>query len=326
VVKNQDKRLGLLAVVLAAATAVVAAIGVFARGNGDTVLVTNLRGEIYPMITRGIYAFNAERIVAEGVGWDFFTLFFAVPALLACAPWLARGSFRGRLVALGLFAYLFYQYFMYELTWAFGPLYLAWLGVAVLALFGIVFTAALIAREPIAERFSDRFPRLGVSLLSTVLAFVLVMMWLVRIVALHRGDYARGMLLGQTTMVVPALDLTLVVPLACLTAITAYKRRPVGFVLASVFVVKAIAMASAICAMLVQAWRVEGTIEIFGFVFFGSAALASFAVGAAILRSIEETQDLHAGAESARPSEPTSAPPQGTTGGSTSPFPPPSRA
>ena len=42
----------------------------------------------------------------------------------ACRWWVLRGSFRGRLLALGLLGYLLYQYLEYSLTWAFGPLFL----------------------------------------------------------------------------------------------------------------------------------------------------------------------------------------------------------
>lgn len=51
------------------------------------------------------------------------TLALAVPALLAAVPAVARGSLRGRLLALGLLVYFFYQYLEYAVFWAFGPLF-----------------------------------------------------------------------------------------------------------------------------------------------------------------------------------------------------------
>jgi hypothetical protein len=45
-----------------------AALGVFARGDGTTQVATSLRGEHFEVMTTGVYAFNAERVVAEGVG------------------------------------------------------------------------------------------------------------------------------------------------------------------------------------------------------------------------------------------------------------------
>jgi hypothetical protein len=94
---------------LGAAVATVAAIGVAGRGDGTTEAVVSVRGERYDLVTSGVYAFNPERLVADGVGWDLVTLLLVVPALFLTARGVARGSLRARLVAIGLLAYLFYQ-------------------------------------------------------------------------------------------------------------------------------------------------------------------------------------------------------------------------
>src|SRR6266568_5653821 len=61
-----------LAVALSAGA--VSAVGVFRRGSGASMEVVSPRGERFPMATDGVYAWNAQRVVAEGVGWDVFTL------------------------------------------------------------------------------------------------------------------------------------------------------------------------------------------------------------------------------------------------------------
>ena len=212
-----------LAVALSAGA--VSAAGVFLRGSGAAVEVVSPRGERYPMATDGVYAWNAQRVVAEGVGWDLFTLAVVVPALLLATPLLARGSFRGRLLALGLLAYLFYQYLMYAVTWAFGPLFLPFVAVYAASLAAIVAVASSLARDGVAGRFDDGYPRRGMAVLCFLLAAALVAMWLARIAAGLRGDLAGAMLLGQTTMVVQALDLGLVVPLAVLTGVLCWRRH-----------------------------------------------------------------------------------------------------
>jgi hypothetical protein len=280
---STSRRVAALAASIAAGAGVVAAIGVFARGGGATAEVTSVRGEPYTMITGGVYAFNARRIVAEGVGWDLFTLFIVVPALVASLPAIARGSFRARLFLLGVLAYLFYQYLMYALTWAFGPLFLPFVALYAASLSGIVWVGSLVAQEPLSSRFSARFPRRGMALLAWLVAATLVGLWLTRVLRGLRDGSGSGLLLGQTTMVVQALDLGLVVPLALLTAATAWRGRPVGYVLCSVVAVKAVAMASAICAMLLVAWRVEGRLEAAPLVFFAATALAALILYARML-------------------------------------------
>lgn len=275
-----------LCLVIAVLAGVTAAAGVFLRGSGASAQAVSVRGEPFEYATDGVYRYNAQRVVAEGVGWDIFTLFFAVPALLATQPWLARGSLRARLFAVGLLGYFFYQYLMYAVTWAFGPLFLAFIAIYALSLVGILWLVSSIGIADLASRASARFPRRGMAILCFILAFALVAMWLQRIAAGLGGDLAGAMLLGQTTMVVQALDLGLVVPLAIFTGVTAWRKRPVGYLLSSVVVVKAVAMASAICAMLLSAWATEGRFEAGGFAFFAAAAVASLCLGIQMYRSI----------------------------------------
>jgi len=78
-----------LAALLGVLGAVAAALGVFGRGDGEYVTVTSARGEVYEMATSGVYAFNARPLVAEGVGWDVFTLVVVAPLLLAAAPFVS---------------------------------------------------------------------------------------------------------------------------------------------------------------------------------------------------------------------------------------------
>ncbi|HBY98967.1 MAG TPA: hypothetical protein DEP84_34310 [Chloroflexi bacterium] len=244
-----------------------------------------MRGEHYEMATTGVYAYNALRVVAEGIGWDIFTLLFAVPALLMALPSLAKGSLRGRLFALGILGYLFYQYLMYAMTWAFGPLLLFFVVIYALSLAAIVGIVSTIPLTGLAERFSERFPRRGMALLCFLLATLLLFMWLSLILSASRGEI-QGVLHGQTTFVVQALDLGLIVPLALFTGVTVWRGSAIGYLLGSTLVVKAFAMAAAICAMLLSAWAFEGTLEIVPFVVFATAAGVTVWLGIRMYRSV----------------------------------------
>jgi hypothetical protein len=126
------------------------------------------------------------------------------------------------------------------------------------------------------------------AVLCLVLALVLTALWLGRIAAGLRGDLAGAMLLGQTTLVVQALDLGLVVPLAVVTAALCWRRRPAGYVLGAVVAVKAAAMALAICVMALSAWRVEGRLEAAPLAFFAAAGAAAAWLASRMLRSAND--------------------------------------
>lgn len=270
--------------VIAAVTAVTAGLGVFARGDGTYETVTSVRGVTYQMATTGVYAYNAQRVVAEGIGWDIVTLVVAVPALLLTVPSVVRGSFRGRLVAIGLLGYLLYQYLEYAVTWAFGPLFPLFIFIYAASLGAVVWLGVGIAREGVEGRFGDGFPRRSYALLTGGLAVLLTLLWAQRIATGLGGDLEAASLWGETTMVVQALDLGLVVPTAMFIAMLTWRRSPIGYVLAAIWIVFSIAMASAIVGMLVAAGFVESTFEIPPMVIFGAYLLGGVVLARTIYR------------------------------------------
>lgn len=269
------RRIAGLLVAIALLTAAVSAVGVFARGDGSTRVVTSARGETYPMGTTGVYALNAQRVVAEGVGWDIFTLAFAAPALLAASAFVARGSLRGRVFALGILGYLFYQYLMYAMTWAFGPLLLPFVAIYALCAVVIVWIASTISLDEAGDTFAPGFPARRIAVLAIGMSALLVLMWVRRIVAGLAGDWGGAMLEGQTTMVVQAMDLGLVVPLSLFVGIASLRGKRAVFVVAPAYLVMFSAMAAAIFAMLLSAWAVEGAPEPLPMAIFAVAGVSA---------------------------------------------------
>jgi hypothetical protein len=275
-------------VAMAALVGVVAAIGVVGRGDGTTATVVSLRGETYELVTSGIYTWSSQRMVAEGVGWDVVTLLLAVPALLVASRGVLRGSLRWRLVAVGLLAYVWYQYLMYAMAWAIGPLFLPFVVIFAASAAGIAWLVASIDVGTLTRHVSDGFPRRSMVAFCGFIVLLLLGMWLPLIAAVLRGEYD-GALNGQTTLVVQGLDLGVVVPIAIATAVLLVRRSAAGLLLATALAVKGLAMAVAIFAMLVSAWLVEGTPELVPMVLFAAVAMACLALIVAMLRAIEET-------------------------------------
>jgi hypothetical protein len=270
--KNRHaKGLAALCIAVAVLAGAAAAAGVFLRGDGSSAPAVSVRGERYDYAASGVYKFNSLRIVAEGLAWDAVTLVLAVPALLAFVPSLAAGSLRGRLFALGLLFYFFYQYLEYAVFWALGPLFPLHVAVYAASLAGIVWIVSSIDVKKLPEHFPEGFPRRGTAVLCFAVSAVLVGMW-VPLVAEAIGGGVDGALHGATTLVVQALDLGLVVPLAVFTGTAALKKLPAGYLLAPVMAVKAAAMGSALCAMIVNVRFVTGRLDAAPLVFFGLAA------------------------------------------------------
>jgi hypothetical protein len=278
--RNTNIAQAALCVVIAVLAAIASAAGVFLRGDGSVLTVSSVRGVPYEVAATGVYAYNAHQVVAEGVGWDVFTLIVIVPALLLAALLVARGSFRGRLVATGLLGYLFYMYFEYSVTWAFGPLFLLHVGIAALSLGGMVWLISQLAAVAASLEPAPGFPSRAWAALALAMAGLLGLMWAGRIVeALGSESAADLMLAGGTTLTVQAIDLVLVLPTLVISSIAALRRSVVGELAAAIVVVVFVAMAAAIDAMLLSAGGINGEVQWPPILVFGGAAGAGLLIG-----------------------------------------------
>lgn len=276
--------LGGLAAAVALLGGLAAAIGVFARGDGASQLVTSARGEVYEMAASGIYANNALAVVAEGIGWDLFTLLVAAPALLVASIGVLRGSFGAALVATGMLGYFFYLHLEYAVTWAFGPMFVVFVTLLAASVAGLIGFAALLATEGVRDRFADQFPRRSWAALSIAMSVLLVALWASRIADALRATVPD--LHGETTMTVQALDLGLVVPVSVIVAVAALRRHPAGLVAAAAFCVTFATMSAAIGSMMVSSWIVTGTPAVEPIVVFGVAAALAVLIGIRIFSSL----------------------------------------
>ena len=123
---------------------------------------------------------------------------------------------------------------------------------------------------------------------SGTMALLLVAMWSQRLATAYRGDLTGAGLLGMPTFTVQAMDLGMLVPLALATAFLLWRRNAWGYLLGVVFAVKGATMAGAICAMLISAAIVEGSLEVVPFAIFGAAAITSAVLAWRMLANVAE--------------------------------------
>jgi hypothetical protein len=278
---NSSRRaIALLCAVVALLAGAAATFGVFGRGDGSFVPVTSALGETYEIAVGGVYADSSRQLMAEGVGWDVFTLVVAVPILLVASVHVARGSFRGYLAAAGMLGYFLYMHLEYAVTWSFGPMFPLFIAIYGSSLVGLIAMAALIADAGVGDRFDERFPRRRLAALNIGMALLLTALWIGRIMENLLAETA--VLHGETTMTVQALDLGLVIPISVLVAIGALRRNAAGLVAAAAFAITFVTMATAIASMMVSAAIVTGVLQPPPIVVFGLAA----ATGLLLIRRI----------------------------------------
>ena len=278
--KKERRILSILLLSIGIGAALAAGAGVFFRGEPITRPFVSVRGESYEYRSSGVYRFTAERVVAEGIGWDLVTLGLAVPAFfLVFARFQSlskrqKPDFVVRLLLAGILFYFLYQYLEYAMYWALGPLFPLHVFLFSASLFTIYPLLKGVALHTLPTQFDRSFPLKGITFLSAFVGAVLLLMWVPFVAEALRGRI-EGKLYGSTTLVVQALDLGLIVPLAFWTAFSTWKGKDVGYLLSFVVGVKGVLMGAALCAMLLSVWITAGKLEVVPLVLFGGVALIS---------------------------------------------------
>jgi hypothetical protein len=228
-----------------------AAMGLFYQSPGEPYPFTSQRGESVMINGHGLYYYDTVSSAAQQQGNDIVTLFVALP-LLVVSTWMTlRGSLRGRLLLTGTTGFFLYTYLSMSMLTAFNALFLVYVAIFGLSLYAFILCMLSFDLETLPSHFSDRLPRGWIAALLFVIGAFLTLAWLGRVLSpLVQGT--PPLLDNSTTMVIQAMDLSLVVPLAVLSGILLLRRSAWGYLLTSVFVLKAIALGLAVSAMVVN--------------------------------------------------------------------------
>jgi hypothetical protein len=180
---------------------------------------------------------DAEWIRATWYGNDWITLVGAVPLLWIGKCNAARGAVRGLLLLLGIAAYALYNYAFYLFGAAlnvFFPLYVLSFLVGTATL-GIVYSH--IDVDAAAKSFQHQTPVRLIGGYLVLVAVGLVIVWL--------GMWGAYAFAGRPTPVDPeafkvvaALDLSLMVPALAVGGVLLCKRRPEGYLIATIAAVQ----------------------------------------------------------------------------------------
>ncbi|MBP7693316.1 MAG: hypothetical protein KA764_15435 [Anaerolineales bacterium] len=228
-----------------------AAAGLFYETPGVPYAYTNHRGETVLLNGHGLYYYDTVSTVAQMQGNDLVTLTVGLP-LLALSAWLAfRGSLRGRLLLAGTLGFFLYTYLSMSMLTAYNALFLVYVAAFTLSLYAFILCLLAVDLPSLPDHFSPRLPRRWIAGTLFAVGGFLGLAWLGRIGAplLQGGTPA---LENTTTLVIQAMDLGLIAPLAILAGILLLRRSAWGYLLASVAVLKGLTMALAVSTMAIN--------------------------------------------------------------------------
>lgn len=203
------------------------------------------------LLVPGFYR-DAAVLLPQLRGQDLLTLVVACPALAVSLYAAVHGSLRGYVAWMGVTGYLLYTYTTYAFMTAFNTLYLAY--VALFALTFYTFAGGVVHLDAtLVKRALDGHPITAYVWFLSVVAVAVGLLWTADVAtAILAGT--RPTVLAETglpTPVVQSLDLAVLVPAFGLSAYWLRQRRPWGYVLTGVLLVKSATLGLAVLAMAV---------------------------------------------------------------------------
>lgn len=247
-------------------------LGTVTHGNGQvapastrprwlwlTVPLVVLAGgaSIAGVLIDSVYEDESANWAAQAVGQDLTNL-VAFSALAFFAVLAARGSLRAYLLWLGVLAYGIYAYAIYAFAIGFGPLFLAYVAVLGMSVFGLIGGMLWLDPRRVRGRFGASTPVRGTAWVLSAIAALFAALWLAEIVpATIDGTLPESLSeAGLRVNPVYVLDLAVLLPSLVMTGVFLLRGRPWGWVLAPVQLVALTLIALGIgSAMVVLAAR-----------------------------------------------------------------------
>jgi hypothetical protein len=198
----------------------------------------------------GVYRDN-PLIITAWKGNDLITLVVAVPLLAGALVMMVRGSARAHLLWLGAVGYMLYNYIFYLYGAAFNVFFLVYVALVALSLYALVLGMWRLDADRVSRGFLAGTPVKGIAGLMLLIPLVMGGIEVQRAVAfLFTGQVPTDIVqTGHPTGVVYATDLALLMPAIAIAAILLWRRRPWGYVLAPVLMVKGVTYPLALIAM-----------------------------------------------------------------------------
>lgn len=218
-------------------TALIAILAIFAAGSG--------------LLLKDTYKNDTTSGAAQQRGNDLVALVLCVPLLLVSAYFAAKGSLRGRLIWTGTVFFFLYTYASQSFLTAYNQMFLVYVAAFSLSLYTFAYSLLTLDASKVKESFAGAPVKITAGFMYLV-CIALLFMWVGGIILPSLlADQRPPALETYTTLVIQALDLGIIAPLAAITGTLLLRREAWGYALASLVLIKGITLGTGILSMVV---------------------------------------------------------------------------
>ena len=189
------------------------------------------------LFIQDVYKASSIFVAGIALGADVVTLLIALPILVISAIFTKRGSQHARLICLGILGYVMYNYLLIAFMVSFNVFFLVYLALLGCSAFALLSGLLDTSFENVKALFPDNTPVRFVSICFFAVVAIFYPVWLAEIIPAHvTGELPRMIKwAGTPTHPYYVLDLALLFPVLGMTGVWLWKKRAVGYTLASIF-------------------------------------------------------------------------------------------
>ncbi|SFF73232.1 hypothetical protein SAMN05216353_10755 [Halobacillus alkaliphilus] len=240
----------------------VASIGVSSSHSSPSTSFQSIQGENIPLYGKGLYQLDSVSAAAQVIAQDWVTLLLGLPLLWFSLHWARRGSMKGRILLAGTIGYFLYTYASYALLLMYNDFFLLYVVLLSTSFFAFTLTMMSFDYEKLHQSFDATIPVKTIAGFLFFLAFLLLALWLSRILPAIINNTPPTGLEHYTTLVIQVLDLSFIVPAAILSGVLVLRKHAFGYLLATILIVKGMTMLTAITAMMANIMRAGEAVSI----------------------------------------------------------------
>jgi len=231
---------------------IASAAGLFLNDGPGSYEFKSLHGQTVTIYGKGLYRDETLKLGPQARGQDAVTLFLIIPLLIFSFFSARKGSLKGQLLLTGTLGYFMYTYTMYTFI-SYNPLYLLYIVLMTISLYAFILAIMSFNMKELGSAFNNQLPIRFIAGFQIFSAFGLGMRWLSDLISALINDTVPLELDHYTSIAVYSMDLGLVVPTFIVAAVLLIQRKPFGYLLTSLMIIKSVSMWLALTGMTVAA-------------------------------------------------------------------------
>lgn len=279
--------ISLLVLCIAVLSLLAAAAGVFSdQGLGPYELET-VRGQTVMIYGKGIYRHMSVEVAPQGIAQDVITMVLGIPLLILSLYLSGKGLLKGRLLLTGTLGYFLVTYLFYLVMGMYNELFLVYVALTSTSFFGFILALMSFDAQELKYHFNKKLPLRLVGGFLIFDAVAVGSLWLGIVVPPLLKGTIPVEVEHYTTLIVQGLDLGILLPAAFVSGVLLIRRKPLGYLLAPVYMVFLSILMIALIAKMVGMTLIGVSVGP-ALVIIPTIALTAILCVALILKSVNE--------------------------------------